>query len=253
MLENISKIEYARAAGLDPEKLPEHIGIIMDGNGRWAKGKGVPRFVGHKAGLGTLKTVIKECNYLGVKVVTVYAFSTENWKRPVDEVKFLMNLLVEYMRKEIKELKTENVKICILGEPDFIPPEVKKEIDISVEETKENTGLKFNIAFNYGGRAELLHSIKSIASKLKEGIIQLEDIDEELVSQELYTRGDVDPDLIIRTSGELRLSNFLIWQSAYSELYFTDVLWPDFGVEEVRKAISSFSARERRFGGLNSK
>ena len=250
---NMKEMEYARNCGLNPEKMPLHIGIIMDGNGRWAQGRGVPRFVGHKAGLDTLKTIIKECNYLGVKVVTVYAFSTENWKRPADEVKFLMNLLVEYMRKELQELKDENVRICVLGESEHIPEAVQKEINVSVEETKNNTGLKFNIAFNYGGKAELIHGIKDIASRLKAGLISESDINEEMISNALYTSGDPDPDLVIRTSGELRLSNFLIWQSAYSELYFSDIMWPDFGVEEIRKAISSFSNRKRRFGGLNDK
>ena len=250
MLDNLDKIEYAKKAGLDKEKIPEHIGIIMDGNGRWAQKKGFPRLMGHKAGLENLKTIIKECNYLGVKVVTVYAFSTENWKRPPEEVKFLMNLLVEYMRKEIQELKDENVRIYVLGERDLISAKVQKEIDISIEETKENTGLKFNIAFNYGGRAELLHAIKKIALNLKAGNIEENEINEELIADELYTHGDPDPDLIIRTSGELRLSNFLIWQSAYSELYFTDIMWPDFGVDEIRKAIEDFSGRKRRFGGL---
>ncbi len=247
------KIEYARQAGLDPEKMPRHIGIIMDGNGRWAQDKGFPRVVGHKTGLETLKQIVKECNYLGVEIITVYAFSTENWKRPAEEVKFLMNLLIEYMRKELKELKDEQVKICVLGERENIPPAVQKEIDASVEETKNNMGLKFNIAFNYGGRAELLHAIRSIGSRIEKGELKAGDISEQMISDSVYTSGDADPDFIIRTSGELRLSNFLIWQSAYSELYFIDVYWPDFGIAEIRKAISSFGMRKRRFGGLNTK
>lgn len=244
------KKEYVLSVGLNPERLPKHVGIIMDGNGRWAQNKSFPRVVGHKAGLDALKEIVRESSDLGIEIITVYAFSTENWKRPMEEVNFLMNLLIEYMIKEIKELKSEGVKINIIGERENIPANVEKVIRASMEETKDNKGLKFNIAFNYGGRAEIINAVKLITEEIKNGKINIENINEDFLNSKMYTSGEADPDLIIRTSGEYRLSNFLVWQSAYSELYFTDTLWPDFRKEELRKALKDYSIRNRRFGGL---
>jgi len=244
------KKSYINEAGLDPKRIPKHLGIIMDGNGRWAQKKSFPRVVGHKAGLDTLKEIVRESSNLGIEVLTVYAFSTENWKRPMEEVNFLMNLLIEYMIKEIKELKSEGVIINIIGEDENVPENVKKVIQTAMEETKENKGMKFNIAFNYGGRAEIVSAIKKISEELLDGKLKVENINEDFLNSKMYTSEDSDPDLIIRTGGEYRLSNFLVWQSAYSELYFTETMWPDFKKNEFRKALKDYSLRNRRFGGL---
>jgi len=232
-----------------PANFPEHIAIIMDGNGRWAKQRGLPRSLGHKAGVEALKEIVRYSSNIGIKILTVYAFSTENWARPVEEVDYLINiLLVEYMKKEINELNRNNVKIRILGDIDRLPESTKQQVLEAVELTKNNTGLKFNIALNYGGRKEIIDAVKKIAEMIVKGQIKANDIDEKLLSDCLYTSGDKDPDLIIRTSGEMRISNFLIWQSAYSELYFSDVLWPDFNQDNLKEAIDDYLKRERRFG-----
>lgn len=235
---------------IDRNRLPKHIAIIMDGNGRWAAKRALPRFFGHKAGMETLREVLRACSDMGVKILTVYAFSTENWKRPSDEVSYLMNLLIEYMRKEIQELDRNNVKVKILGDLSALPENTREEIEKAISLTHDNTGIQFNIALNYGGRAELLNACKHIAEDTKSGIINAEDINEELMSNYLFTAGDYDPDLIIRTSGEKRLSNFLLWQSAYSELFFADVMWPDFNKEQLEAAILEYQSRDRRFGVL---
>lgn len=231
-------------------KLPRHIAIIMDGNGRWAKNRGLPRVMGHKAGMNSLKETVRACSDLGVKILTVYAFSTENWSRPKDEVSFLMNLLVEYMRKEIKELHDNKVKIKVLGDLEILPAQTKKEIVNALALTKENTGLQFNIALNYGGRYEILKACKEIAQKVKMGLLDIDQIDEDEFSAHLYTGFDADPDLIIRTSGEKRLSNFLLWQGAYSELVFVDVPWPEFNKQCLHDAILEYQNRDRRYGAL---
>lgn len=235
--------------GQNPASFPEHIAIIMDGNGRWAKQRGLPRSLGHKAGVEALKEIVRYSSNIGIKILTVYAFSTENWARPVEEVDYLINiLLVEYMKKEIDELNKNNVKIRILGDIDQLPASTKKQIIEAVELTKNNSGLKFNIALNYGGRKEIVDAVKKIAEMIEKGEIKTADIDEKLLADCLYTSGDKDPDLIIRTSGEMRISNFLIWQSAYSELYFSNVLWPDFNKDNFREAIDEYMKRDRRFG-----
>jgi len=235
--------------GQNPVNFPEHIAIIMDGNGRWAKQRGLPRSLGHKAGVEALKEIVRYSSNIGIKILTVYAFSTENWARPVEEVDYLINiLLVEYMKKEIDELNKNNVKIRILGDIEQLPVSTKKQIIEAVELTKNNSGLKFNIALNYGGRKEIVDAVKKIAEMIAREEIKTTDIDEKLLSDCLYTSGDKDPDLIIRTSGEMRISNFLIWQSAYSELYFSDVLWPDFNKDNLKQAIDDYMKRDRRFG-----
>lgn len=231
------------------KKLPEHIALIMDGNGRWARQRGLPRSLGHKAGVEALKEIVRYSSNIGIKTLTVYAFSTENWARPAEEVDYLINiLLVEYMKKEINELNNNNVKIRILGDIEDLPDSTKKQIMEAVELTKNNTGLRFNIALNYGGRKEIIEAVKIITRMVLNGVIKETDINEELLSNYLYTAGDKDPDLVIRTSGEMRLSNFLIWQSAYSEFYFSDVLWPDFKKEDLEEAIREYEKRDRRFG-----
>jgi undecaprenyl diphosphate synthase len=233
---------------IDMSRLPKHIAIIMDGNGRWAAKRALPRFFGHKAGMETLREVLRASSDMGIEILTVYAFSTENWNRPTEEVSYLMNLLIEYMRKEINELNKNNVKIKILGDIRALPESTRDEIEKAVSLTSKNTGIQFNIALNYGGRAELINACKHIAEDAKEGKITIDEINEDLISNYLFTDGDHDPDLIIRTSGEKRLSNFLLWQSAYSKLVFADVMWPDFNKEQLKAAIIEYQSRDRRFG-----
>lgn len=233
------------------KKLPEHVALIMDGNGRWANQRGLPRSFGHKAGVEALREIVTYCSDIGIKILTVFAFSTENWARPAEEVDYLINiLLVEFMKKEIDELNRNNVRIKILGDVEELPSSTKKQIYESIEKTKHNTGLQFNIALNYGGRNEIIDAVKKIARMTLSGEIDESDIDEDLLSGYLYTSGDKDPDLIIRTSGEKRISNFLLWQGAYSELYFSEVLWPDFKKENLIEAIDEYEKRDRRFGGV---
>lgn len=238
---------------IDIDRLPKHIAIIMDGNGRWAVKRALPRFFGHKAGVETLREILRASSDMGIKILTVYAFSTENWNRPTDEVSYLMNLLIEYMRKEINDLNKNNVRIKILGNLSALPENTRLEIEKAVSLTHDNTGIQFNIALNYGGRIELINACKRISEDVMKGKITTEAIDEDLISSYLYTAGDYDPDLIIRTSGEKRLSNFLLWQSAYSELVFADVMWPDFDKAQLKKAIIEYQSRDRRFGAIKRK
>ncbi|MCR4718712.1 MAG: isoprenyl transferase [Firmicutes bacterium] len=239
-----------RLETIDMNNLPVHIGVIMDGNGRWAKKRGLPRSAGHQAGADTLKKIVTECNNMGIKYITVYAFSTENWKRPKEEVNFLMNLLLSYLRDSEKTLAKENVVIRAIGGREELSEEIRAQIKKTEEFTKNNTGIVMNIALNYGSREELVRAAKKIAERTKCGEIQVDDITEDMISAELYTGGQLDPDLIIRTSNELRLSNFLMWQSAYSELYFTKTLWPDFSVRDLHNAILEYQSRNRRYGGV---
>lgn len=236
------------------DKIPDHIGIIMDGNGRWAKKRLQPRVMGHKAGMDALQEVTIAASELGVKVLTVYAFSTENWSRPKDEVKFIMNLPVEFFDKYVPELHKNNVKIQVIGETNRLPKETFDAMMRACEKTKRNSGLILNFALNYGGRAEITDAVKMIAQEVLEAKINPGDITEDTIANHLMTNHLPylyrDPDLIIRTSGELRLSNFLPWQSAYSEFYFTPVLWPDFKKAELIKAIAEFARRHRRYGGI---
>ncbi len=237
-------------SNIDMESLPEHIAIIMDGNGRWARKRMLPRNMGHRAGVEALRNVIKTASNIGIKYLTLYAFSTENWKRPDSEVSMLMKLLVEYLRKEIEELHYNNVKIQTIGDITQLPSEAVMEIDKAVAKTKFNNGIRVNIALNYGGRAEIVNVVKKIGKKIKIGEIKAGEIDETLVESLLYTANMPDPDLLIRTSGEIRLSNFLLWQCAYSEFWFTDVYWPDFKGEHLLDAILDYQNRKRRFGGI---
>ena len=237
-----------------PLEVPKHIGIIMDGNGRWAKKRMQPRVFGHKAGMEALQEVTIAAKEMGVQALTVYAFSTENWTRPQQEVSFIMNLPVEFYDRFVPELHRNNVKIQMIGEVSRLPKETLEALEKAEALTRSNTGLILNFALNYGGRAELTQAVKQIAQEVLDAHLNPGDISEETIANYLYTNSlpkDLrDPDLIIRTSGELRLSNFLPWQAAYSELYFTDVMWPDFGEKALQDAIVEYSHRHRRFGGV---
>ena len=239
-----------KKAEIDMNRLPTHIGVIMDGNGRWAKRRGLPRSAGHQAGADTLKKIVTECNKMGIKYITVYAFSTENWKRPKEEVDFLMNLLMNYLLDAERTLAGENVRIRAIGSRAELSDEMQVQIKKTEEFTSKNTGIVMNIALNYGSREELVTATKCIAEKVKNGEFSADDIDAEMISDALYTGGQPDPDLIIRTSNEQRLSNFMMWQSSYSELYFTKTLWPDFNLECLYDAILAYQARDRRYGGV---
>ncbi|MEN6348053.1 MAG: isoprenyl transferase [Syntrophomonas sp.] len=234
------------------ENLPGHIAIIMDGNGRWAKKRLMPRTMGHRAGMGSLKEVVRACSDIGIKVLTVFAFSTENWKRPLEEVDYLMKLLVEFLHKELEELHQNQVRIRIFGKYDSLPRQCQSEIEEALCKTRNNEGLCFNIALNYGSRQEIIDAIKVLGQQLLDKEISLDQITEEMLSESLYTAGLPDPDLLIRTAAEQRISNFLLWQIAYTEFWYTNCMWPDFGKEELLHAIYDYQQRERRFGGLST-
>ena len=238
---------------LDMNRIPASVAIIMDGNGRWAEKRKLPRVMGHNAGMKAMKEIVKRASVLGVKHLTVYAFSTENWKRTKEEVSGIFGLLVKYVDNELKELNENNVKVNILGDYSVIPDDAKERVITALERTKDNDGMVFNIALNYGSRAEIIESVKAIAGKVSEGQLSVDDIDEGVIGENLMTGklGIPDPDLLIRTSGEVRISNFLLWQIAYSEMVFADVLWPDFTPEIFEEIICEYQGRDRRFGGRN--
>jgi len=237
---------------IDKQKLPKHVAIIMDGNGRWATRKGLPRSFGHKQGVSVLKEILKAAKNLGCKVITVYAFSTENWTRPPKEVDFLINLFSEVLRDEIREIHEESTKIKFIGDLTPFPENLKKIISNSESLTKNNNKFLLNVCVNYGGRQEIVKVAKEIALKSSSGEIKPSEVNEELFNSKLLTKGIKDPELLIRTSGEKRISNFLLWQLAYSEIYISDVLWPDFNEFEFLKAIIDYQSRNRRFGGIES-
>jgi len=247
----VNKKEQSILEKIDKDKLPKHIGIIMDGNGRWAKERNLPRTMGHRAGVETLKVIVRKASDIGIKYLTLYAFSTENWKRPAEEVNALMSLLVEYLGRELGELHKNNVIVNSIGDISKLPLPCQKILYESKEKTKNNTGLTLNLALNYGSRDEIIKAVKEISSEVKSGNISIDDIDEKTIENHLYTKGMPDPDLIIRPSGELRISNFLLWQMAYSELYFSNIYWPDFKPEDLYKAIYDYQNRDRRFGSVN--
>jgi undecaprenyl diphosphate synthase len=238
------------AKELDLNNIPMHIAIIMDGNGRWAKRKSLPRTIGHRAAVETIKDIVKACSSFGVKYLTLYAFSTENWKRPSDEVSALMNLLVEFLTKELNELHNNNVILNYIGDISELPQLCQKTLIDSHKKTQNNTGLNLNLALNYGGRAEIRNAIVNIAEDVKKGIINTGCIDDALISKYLFTANIPDPDILIRPSGEYRISNFLLWQIAYTELWFSNVLWPDFRREHLIQAIIDYQKRDRRYGGI---
>ncbi|MGE5381147.1 MAG: isoprenyl transferase [Methylocystaceae bacterium] len=224
----------------------------MDGNGRWAQRRFLPRFMGHRSGMEALRKIVTACREIGIEYLTVYAFSTENWKRPENEVSYLMNLLVEYVGRELAELHTQGVKICTAGDLRGLPEVCQQEIKNSCQITSNNDEMTFTIAINYGSRNEILKAVKSIAVEIKNGsLTDINDIDETFFADHLYTRGMPDPDLVIRTAGEQRISNFLLWQIAYAEIYVTEVLWPDFDREELLLAIADYQKRVRKYGGLS--
>lgn len=235
---------------LDPSRIPRHVAIIMDGNGRWALRRGMPRAYGHRAGVESLRDVVRASSEIGLRVLTVYAFSTENWKRPQEEIDVLMNLLVEYLHKELEELCRNNVRVRAIGKIDDLPAHARKAVATAHERTKDNNGLILNIALNYGGRTELVEAVRAISSKVARNEISPDEICQEIISQHLYTAGQPDPDLLIRPSGDYRVSNFLLWQLAYTEFWLTDVMWPDFRRIHLFKALVDFQRRNRRFGGL---
>lgn len=233
---------------IDKNKLPGHLAVIMDGNGRWAQLKGLFRTAGHEKGANAVKEVVEGCGKLGVKYLTLYAFSTENWNRPKMEVKTLMNLLVSSLKKEIKTLEENNIRLNAIGHIDSLPTKARKELKEVMERTKSNDKMILTLALSYGSREEITHMVKAVCHKVKNNIISPETIDESVINEHLYTQNLPDVDLLIRTSGEQRISNFLLWQIAYAELFFTEVLWPDFNKEHLFEAILNYQNRERRFG-----
>jgi len=235
-------------AQIDLERLPQHIAIIMDGNGRWARRRRLPRIAGHRAGIRAVRQAVEASARLGVPYLTLYAFSVENWKRPHSEVKLLMALLREYLRKEIAELNRQDIRLAVIGRVAELPKAVQGDLQAAIEKTERNRGMQLTLALNYGARAELIDAVRALAEQMKHnGAVP---IDEATFSRYLYTRDVPDPDLLIRTSGELRLSNFLLWQVAYSEIWVTETLWPDFTQKDLFQAIIDFQKRERRYGGL---
>lgn len=233
---------------ISKERMPRHVAIIMDGNGRWAKQHGLVRMFGHKKGVETVHNITEEAARLGIEYLTLYTFSTENWNRPKEEVDALMSLLVDTIVKETDTLMKNNVRLLTIGDLERLPKEARRKFEGCMEETAGNTGLRLVIALSYSARWEIVNAVKQIASAVKAGTLRVEELDEQKVSEAMTTADMPDPDLLIRTSGELRISNFLLWQLAYSELYFTPCLWPDFTVEEFRRAIADYQHRERRFG-----
>jgi undecaprenyl diphosphate synthase len=242
------------AQAIDPSRLPAHIAIIMDGNGRWARRRRLPRVAGHRAGIGPVRSSVETCARMGIKVLTLYAFSVENWKRPRHEVETLWRLLRYYLRQELPDLQKNDIRLQAIGRIDALPEMVRAELESSVEATAGNRGLLVNLAINYGGRAEIVDAINSVLEMARlDGSIATLRLDEDLISTSLYTSNCPDPDLLIRTSGEMRISNFLLWQIAYAELYVTETLWPDFTRTDLLQAVLEYQKRERRYGGLSGR
>jgi undecaprenyl diphosphate synthase len=245
--------DWRLATAIDPERLPAHIAIIMDGNGRWASRRRLPRVAGHKAGVGPVRSTVETCARLGIKVLTLYAFSVENWKRPRAEIETLWRLLRFYLRKELPELQKNDIRLQAIGRLEALPPDVRRELDAVVDATASNRGLLVNLALNYGGRTEIVDAVNAILELARmEGRLGSLRVDEELIAAHLYTGPAPEPDLLIRTSGEMRLSNFLLWQIAYAELYVTQTLWPDFSRTDLLTAVLEYQKRDRRYGGLSA-
>ena len=240
----IEPLEFPR------ERLPRHIAIIMDGNGRWAQRRNLPRIEGHRRGVASVRRTVEESARLGLEQLTLYCLSSENWKRPQPELDFLMHLLEQYMIEERGTIMQQNIVVDIIGRRDGIPSPVQQQMDRTVEMSSHNTGTRLCLAINYGGRAEMVDAVRQIARRVREGKLAIEDIDEQAISQHLYTAGRPDPDLLIRTAGEMRISNFLLWQISYAELWVTPRCWPEFDEEDLHQACRDYAARDRRFGGL---
>ncbi|MCM8790534.1 MAG: isoprenyl transferase [Candidatus Omnitrophica bacterium] len=232
-----------------PKNIPRHVAIIMDGNGRWAAKRGLPRIAGHRAGVKAVREAVDAARELGIKYITLYTFSTENWKRPRSEISALFRLLEDYLDKESGKLDENNIRLNVIGRMEGLPEQLKAKLLRAMDRTKDNVALVLNLALNYGGRAEIVDAVRAIADEATKGKIQADDIDEERFSRYLYTAGMPDPELVIRTSGEFRISNFLLWQLSYAEIYILKKLWPDFRKEDFKRAISEYQSRERRFGG----
>ncbi len=233
---------------LKPDRLPRHLAVIMDGNGRWAKQRMLQRIVGHQKGVETVRVIVEECSRLGIGYLTLFAFSAENWHRPKTEVRALMALLKKYIRSEVPRMMHNNIRFAVIGNRDELPPGVNCEIDEAIDKTKANTGMQLTLALSYGSRQEIFRAVARVAADAAAGTVDLQTLDENTFSRYLFTDGIPDPDLLIRTSGEMRISNFLLWQLAYAELYFTDVNWPEFDSSELHKALMDYQERERRFG-----
>lgn len=254
MLEKLTKwrksFPIQETKKVDEVNIPKHIAIIMDGNGRWAKQKGLPRIAGHREGMKVINKVVHRANELGVEILTLYAFSTENWKRPKTEVDYLMKLPERFLSVELPKLMEENVKVRLMGSIENLPEHTRNAVNKAVKETANNTGLILNFALNYGSRFEIVEAMKKISEQIEHGTLSANDVDENLLTAHLMTSELRDPDLLIRTSGEIRLSNFMLWQVAYSEFWFTDVLWPDFSELHLDEAITVYQKRARRYGGV---
>jgi undecaprenyl diphosphate synthase len=249
-LKPIGREEERLLGVLDANRLPRHIAVIMDGNGRWAQRRHLPRVAGHRAGVQSARIAIETCAKLGIDALTLYAFSMENWRRPRAEIDFLMRLLREYLRKELPVIHKNNIRLLVIGRPDQLPDAVRADVERGMELTAGNSGMKLAVAINYGGRAELVDAFNRILDRARNNGLPDGPIDEETITQNLYTAGLPDPDLLIRTSGEMRVSNFLLWQIAYAEIYVTETLWPDFTRAQLYEALLDFQKRERRYGGL---
>jgi undecaprenyl diphosphate synthase len=241
-----------RACGLTPERLPRHVAIIMDGNGRWARSRGLPRIEGHRQGVKSVRTVVEQCTRLRLEQLTLYCFSSENWKRPQLELELLMSLLKQYVVAERDEIMRQDLRFGTIGRTDRISPRVMAEVEKTIELSRDNHGMRLCLALDYGSRMELVDAVRDIAREVAAGKLSAAEISEETISDHLYTAGMVDPDLVIRTAGEMRVSNFLLWQISYAELWVTETLWPDFRQEQLFAALRDYASRERRFGGLTS-
>jgi undecaprenyl diphosphate synthase len=237
---------------LPPDKLPRHIAVIMDGNGRWAQRQGLPRIEGHRRGVASVRRVTEECARIGIEQLTLYCLSSENWKRPQGELDFLMHLLEQYMIEERKLIMEQNIRVVVIGRREGIPPATLAEMDKTISMTAGNSGMRLCLAINYGGRGEIADAVRSIARDVCAGGLDAEAIEESTIGDRLYTAGMPDPDLLIRTAGEQRISNFLLWQLSYAEIWFTDKCWPEFEEADLHEALNCFASRDRRFGGLNA-
>ncbi len=246
-----SKATAGELPGVPREKMPRHVAIIMDGNGRWARQRGLPRIEGHRHGVESVRRTTEECARLGIRQLTLYCFSSENWKRPQEELDFLMSLLQHYMVEQRDTVMEHNIRVVVIGRREGLPEEALREIDTTVAMSRGNTGLVVCLAINYGARAELVDAVRAIAAKVRAGELQPEAIDQRTLEAHLYPAGMPEPDLLIRTAGEMRVSNFLLWQISYAEIWVTELCWPDFTEAQLHEAIRSFAARDRRFGGLS--
>ncbi len=257
MLRAMSSPSTLALADIEPGRFPKHIAVIMDGNGRWAVRRGLERVRGHETGARSVRSIVTECARMrrehgGPDFLTLYSFSLENWKRPASEVSFLMEMYIDYLRSERKTMMENNIKFRQIGRLENLPDPVMDEVNITLEETAQNDGMTLVLALNYGSRAEITDAVRSIAEQVSRGELRPDQIDESVISNNLYTAGWPDPDLLIRTAGELRVSNYLLWQISYAELYVSDVLWPDFGIEDLHNAVRAFAKRNRRFGALDT-